>query len=180
MAWKVLNSKYAFDNKFVKVREDTCQLPTGEKADFFTVEIRNWALIVAFTPENKIVLVKQYRHSTGQELIELPAGVLKKEEDSLAAIKREFLEETGYEVIEAEKIGTWYTMSGKSNCQTTVFFGKTGKQIQSQKLDKEEQIEIILKSPKEVIEMILQGQIKTAPFIAGILAVKEKKPEYFS
>ncbi|MBS3061411.1 MAG: NUDIX hydrolase [Candidatus Diapherotrites archaeon] len=179
MAWKVINSKYAFDNKFVKVRQDECLLPNGSSSDFFTVEIRDWALVVAFTPSKEIVLVKQYRHSAGQELIELPAGVMKKDEKPEDAIKREFLEETGMGLKQIEELGAWFTMSGKSNCKTTAFFGITMEQKGAQQLDKEENIHILFKKPKEVLQMIATGEIKTAPYIAGILAAKEKHPEYF-
>lgn len=178
MTWRVLNSAYVFDNPFVRVRQDHCKLPSGLETDFFTVEIRNWAMVVAFTPENDMVLVRQYRHSTGQELIELPAGVIKSGESPKDAIQREFSEETGFELINVEEVGSWFTMSGKSNCQVTVFVGQTGKK-KSQKLDREETVQVLFRPAKKVLEMIRDNEIKTAPYIAGILAVKEKHAHYF-
>lgn len=136
-------------------------------------------MAVAFTPDKKIVLVKQYRHSTGQDLIELPAGVMKQDETPETAIKREFLEETGMVLSDLKPIGTWFTMSGKSSCKTTVFFGLTDGKKSAQNLDKEENVEVLFRKPKEVTQLILSGEIKTAPFIAGILAAKEIYPDYF-
>lgn len=144
------------------------------------MEIKDWTLAVAFTPSKEIVLVKQYRHSPGQELTELPAGVINKNEKPADAIKREFLEETGMELQQLDSIGTWFTMSGKSNCTVSVFFGLTGKHQQTQQLDEEENIQVLFKKPKEVLQMIALGEIKSAIYIAGILAAKEKYPEYFN
>ncbi len=179
MAWKVLNSRYVFNNKFLKIREDSCLLPNNLTSDFFTVEIREWVLVVAFTPDNKIVLVKQYRQSTGEDLIELPAGVIDNNESPEDTIKREFLEETGMELNNLSKMATWFNMSGKSNSKFTAFFGITNNHIGNQKLDNEENIEIILKNPKEVIQMINSSEIKSAPYIASILFAKERYPHYF-
>jgi ADP-ribose pyrophosphatase len=57
--------------------------------------------IVALTPENKLILVEQYRVPMQKAVIELPAGLAGDQEDEheafLEAAKRELLEETGYE-----------------------------------------------------------------------------------
>lgn len=172
-------SRYALETPFVKVREDTCVLPNGKRIEFYTVELKNWATVVAFSDKNEIILVKQYRHSTGETLIELPAGELKKDEDPQTAIKREFMEETGFALEQIEPLGTWYTTSGKSDCEVTAYSGRIGKKIGEQELDAEEQIEILRKPASEVIQMIRNGTIQTAPYIAAIFAAKEKYPKRF-
>ena len=72
-------------------------LPHGrEIKDFYKVTIKDCAAIVALTADGKVVLKKEYRHCYGQDLIEIPAGVLEDEENPLEAAKRELQEETGY------------------------------------------------------------------------------------
>lgn len=63
------------------------------------------AIILAITPENKIVLVEQFRIPLGKRVIELPAGLAgdtpgAANEALATAARRELLEETGYEAKE--------------------------------------------------------------------------------
>jgi ADP-ribose pyrophosphatase len=58
-------------------------------------------VIVAVTPENKVILVEQNRPPVGGRVIELPAGLAgdvagAESEDLAEAARRELLEETGY------------------------------------------------------------------------------------
>ena len=69
--------------------------------------------ILAYTPENKVLLIEQFRMATGKKVIEFPAGLVSdngNEEPVEQAALRELEEETGYT---AEKI-TWLTTSPTS------------------------------------------------------------------
>lgn len=48
------------------------------------------------TPENEVLLVKQFRKPAEKPLLEIPAGKLEKNEEREEAAKRELEEETGY------------------------------------------------------------------------------------
>src|SRR3954463_1841069 len=67
------------------------------------------AIIVAVTPENKLLLVEQFRIPVHARTIELPAGITgdtgTSESDAEAA-KRELLEETGFEAKKIEALTT--------------------------------------------------------------------------
>ena len=56
----------------------------------------DWVNVVARTPDDKLVLVKQFRFGTNDFSLEIPGGVIEKGEDPVAAGVRELLEETGY------------------------------------------------------------------------------------
>ncbi len=55
----------------------------------------------------RIVLIRNYRLSVDERLIEIPAGTLEPGEDPLAAAHRELAEETGYRADSMERI-TWF------------------------------------------------------------------------
>lgn len=179
MNWKIFGSRIIYSDRFCKIRSDSVRLPNGKKTHYFVSEIRDWATIVAFTPKKQIVLTKQYRHPTKRTLIELPAGILKKGEKPLQGIRREFLEETGLNLKKIQKIGCWFTSSGRSNSRIHVFIGKTTGTPKPPQLDPTEQIQLEFKTPKQVVRMIQKGKIQTAPYVAAILAAKEKHPERF-
>lgn len=57
--------------------------------------------IMALDDEDRVLLIRQYRHPVGRYLFEPPAGLLDKpDEDPLAAAKRELAEESGFEAAE--------------------------------------------------------------------------------
>jgi ADP-ribose pyrophosphatase len=73
--------------------------------------------IVAILPDRQVLLVRQYRHPSGQVMTELPAGTLDmlgdgSVEEPLSAAKRELFEETGYRAQRWEKIAEFFTAPG--------------------------------------------------------------------
>src|SRR5690242_9189767 len=98
MEWKVIDSKYLFNEPWLTVRKDECALPNGKVMPaYYVIEYPEWVTAFALTKDNKAVLVKQYRHGLGVTSIETPGGVVDKGESTETAIKRELKEETGYE-----------------------------------------------------------------------------------
>ena len=91
--WKILSSKHVYPN----VRIDHCELPDGQVIEGFVLEYHDWATVVALTPDNQVVMERQYRHGIQKILLELPGGVIDDSDASpLEAARRELLEETGY------------------------------------------------------------------------------------
>jgi ADP-ribose pyrophosphatase len=84
------------------------------------------ALIAAVTPENKLLLVEQYRIPVHARTIELPAGIVGDEpggadESNAEAAKRELLEETGYVAGRIEAVTTGPACSGITSERVTLF-----------------------------------------------------------
>jgi ADP-ribose pyrophosphatase len=84
------------------------------------------AIILAVTPEKKLLLVEQFRIPCHARTIELPAGITGDAPDSadeshVAAAKRELLEETGWWAEEMEALTTGPASSGLTSEQVTLF-----------------------------------------------------------
>ena len=83
-------------------------------------------VIVAVTPERKLLLIEQFRIPVQKNVIELPAGLAGDEhysgEEMVAAAKRELLEETGYEAAEWEELAGGPPSAGFSN-EIMFFYG---------------------------------------------------------
>jgi ADP-ribose pyrophosphatase len=84
------------------------------------------ALIVAVTPDEKVLLVEQYRIPVHARTIELPAGIIGDEPDSTnetiaEAARRELLEETGYTAERIEAVTTGASCSGITSERITLF-----------------------------------------------------------
>jgi 8-oxo-dGTP pyrophosphatase MutT (NUDIX family) len=62
--------------------------------------------IVAVTPADEIVMVKQYRHGSGSIVLEIPGGLVDRGEEPATAAARECLEETGYRAESVHSMGS--------------------------------------------------------------------------
>jgi len=91
--------------------------------------------IVALTPKNEMVLVRQYRHPVRRALLEIPAGGVEGREPLLAAAKREFLEETGFTAPRWKKLGAWYPSPAHTGVVKHVYLALGARRVRAQHLD---------------------------------------------
>jgi 8-oxo-dGDP phosphatase len=96
--WTVLHRRYIYNRApWLVIRQDHVRLPNGrEIPEFWVQEFPPWVSVVAITPKDEIVLVRQFRAGLAQVHYELPAGVADAEEEMEAAARRELAEETGF------------------------------------------------------------------------------------
>ena len=168
--WKILKSKMVIDNPWCKVRQDEVELPNGQIIDDYFVNVRpDIALILPVTPQKEIVFVRQYRHATGEILLELPAGSFNpQEEDSLAAAARELEEETGYIPDKVIQLATLYDNPVKDTNKIHLFIAENVCKSSQQRLDVTEDIEVVLIPVEEVLERVLNKQICVCGTITAI------------
>ena len=79
---------------------ETTRLPNGELLNLEIVRHPGGAAILALDQQNRVCLLRQYRHSIGKWIWELPAGVIEKGEHPITTAKRELREEAGLEADE--------------------------------------------------------------------------------
>ena len=79
------------------LRQQRFRLPNGrEIPDYWISEYPPWVNVVAVTPDDHVVMLRQYRPGIGDVHYEIPAGVVDPGEDVEAAARRELREETGF------------------------------------------------------------------------------------
>ncbi|MEG3911765.1 NUDIX hydrolase [Microcoleus sp. w2-18bC1] len=168
--WKLLRSRFVFNNKWCQVRQDEIELPSGQIIDDFFVNVRpNIALVFATTEQHELLLVRQYRHGVGEILLELPAGSFNPAEESgKSAAARELAEETGYVAEELLELATLYDNPVKDTNSIHLYFAKNVKLARKIKLDITEDIEVVLVPIAEVLVKIKNREICVAGSIAAI------------
>ena len=97
---------------------------TGGIFDWAYFDTPSSVVVVTLTPENKLLLVKQFRFILQQYTYEHPAGGTEIGEDQLAAAKRELFEETGYSSDHIVMLGKYYNMPSETNRWVTVFIAQ--------------------------------------------------------
>lgn len=95
--WRVLDTERVADCRVFEVLARRSQRdPQGPVRTFYTLECPAWVNVVARTAADQLVMVRQFRHGKGAEVLEIPGGLVDPGEEPLAAAARELLEETGY------------------------------------------------------------------------------------
>jgi 8-oxo-dGDP phosphatase len=102
--WKTISRRKVYQNPWISVREDEVRRPDGSGGRYGVVEVGDAVSIVALQ-KNSLCLVRQYRHSWGKRIWEVPCGGIHKGETCLAAAKRELLEESGITAKRWKRLG---------------------------------------------------------------------------
>lgn len=168
--WKTRSSEYLVKKPWATLRVDECELPDGRIAsEYYVLEYPNWVNVVAITEDEKVIMVRQYRHGGDIISLEIPGGVIDGNEKPAEAVKRELLEETGYLFDDLELVSTIYPNPASSNNITYCYLAKDGKKVQEQDLDEHEDIDIEFYSIEEVKEMLLKNEIPQALHVTGLM-----------
>lgn len=179
MNWKLLSSKYLFKDNWLTIRADTCERPDGKIiAPYYVYEFSDWVTAVALTKENKILIVRQYRHALGETILEIPGGCVDATDENLEkAVARELLEETGYAFESFEFLCKTSANPSTNNNLMHVFLAKGGVKVKEQQLDDAEDIEVLLYSVEEVKELIRTNQLLQSMHVTALMYALEKMGE---
>jgi ADP-ribose pyrophosphatase len=141
--WKVLESRYSFQDEWIRLRSETVQLPNDKiLSPYHTLVFPEWVCAVVVTPAHDILLVEQYRHGAKQAMTELPAGTVEAGEEPLAAMQRELLEETGHASEEWHRLGTYVVNGARHTNRVHAFLALNARDVAPQRLDDGEVIHI--------------------------------------
>ena len=169
--WKQLKSEKLIDNRWLTVRKDQVELPNGLIIDdFYSVTISDAAAIVAIDESGNIILKKEFKYATGEELIEIPAGMFEPNEtDGLLVAKRELLEETGYTSDEWTYLGATVESSSKLTNHMHIYMATGCRKVADQNLDSTEDIEVMVVPMNKAVEMIMSNEICCNSSVHGIM-----------
>ncbi len=168
--WRTNRSELVLDNRWAKVRKDVCELPGGQVIDdYYYWEGSDFAQIFALTEDNRVPLVRQYKHGVREVTLELPAGLLSPPEAPIDCARRELLEETGYAATDWQALGTLNVSSAKASTKAHLFLALGASLVAKQRLDATEDIEIMVLSIRDVLELLANGEIRDTSSLATTL-----------
>jgi ADP-ribose pyrophosphatase len=168
-----IDSKPVFSGKILGVRVDTVRLPDGNTATREIVEHGGAVVMVPMPDAESVILVRQYRHPTGQIMLELPAGALGKGEDPDHSAAREMAEETGFVPRQLEKLLEFYVAPGY--CQEKLhLYLATDLVPQKAQGDPDEFVETEVISLAAALNKIASGEICDAKTIIGLLVAARR------
>lgn len=181
--WTVIKEEDVSPSEWMPVLRHTVKLADSSIVDdYYFSPLGNVAMIMAFTTDNKIVLVRQYKHGLGEILVELPGGMQHKNLTMEACAVAELEEETGIKA-DQEALIPLGKISGnptKTNQVTYGYIVRNAVFNTVQKLDATEDIELLTVTPKELLHMIASGGIWVSDTVAFVMKAYLLYPELFA
>jgi 8-oxo-dGDP phosphatase len=123
--WPVVSSAELARGDMVRMRSDMVQMPDGDVVGREVVEHPGAVAVVALDEQERVLLIRQYRHPVGRLLWEIPAGLRDMAgEPPLVTAQRELLEETGYRAADWRVLVDYFTSPGFSTERLRVFLAR--------------------------------------------------------
>lgn len=164
-------AKY-FGSKF-NYEVNRLRLPNGAVGDYACVRHPGGALVVPFTEDGKLVLVKQYRFAMQGRIIEFPAGTIEMGDDALVTVQRELPEEAGYRAQNWRSLGKFPICPGYSDEWIFAYLATGLTKLENPPAqDEDEDIEVLLWTPEEFEIALRRGDRIDAKTIASFYLAK--------
>lgn len=160
----------AFRGRLVRV-----EVESWDGHDYEVVRHPGAAAVLAVTPHDDVLLVRQFRPAVRRALVEIPAGLLDvRDEDALTCAARELFEETGYRHASIELLGGIYTSAGFTDEYIHLFLARTEAEPVG---TPEAGIELLRKPFEEMVRAVRAGRVRDAKTaLALLLAAARQSP----
>ncbi|MDQ6826171.1 MAG: NUDIX hydrolase [Candidatus Eremiobacteraeota bacterium] len=167
--WRTISSTYVVESPFLRLRKDLIELPNGTLVDdYFVREGHGFAVIFALTPDERVVLVRQFRYGIGRVLLELPSGLIAEGEDPQDCALRELAEETGYVGDSVQHVTTLVAEPSNATTSMYLFLVRNARETGTQHLDATEEITVELAPLEQVLQFVRDGSIDVMAQVASI------------
>ena len=170
---QLLSSRVVFKGKVFSVNRDEVIEPGGHR-NIREVIRHNGSVVVLAVDESKnpadpdIILERQYRHAAGQFLLELPAGRVEPGESTLAAAKREMIEETGYRAKKWSLLTKYFASPGFLGEWMQIYLARDIREGIAQP-EEDEKIEVIRVPLSEALRLAGANKIHDGKTLIGLL-----------
>jgi len=137
--------------------------------DFYVMHLADAVHVIALTPDDRLVMVRQFRAGSGRDSLEPPGGLLEPGEDPCAAGARELLEETGYAGDPARLLGTAWSNPSIMTSRIATIVVTNARRVAEPSLDPNEEVCVELVPARDIPAMIADGRIDHALAVLGLL-----------
>ena len=166
--WETASIETVYENKVLSVKEARRFLPGMEPYPFVFISSNPWVNVVAITPEKQMVLIRQWRHGSACDAVEIPGGLVDDGEEPSVAAARELREETGYTADEWIDLGSVNPNPALFDNRCHTFLALEAKPTHPQDPDEHEQIEVFLEPMERVKDMVRNEEIDHSLVVSAL------------
>ncbi|HVS20060.1 MAG TPA: NUDIX hydrolase [Planctomycetota bacterium] len=150
---EVLASECLHAGRIFDVLRERVRLPSGLEVELEFVRHGGAVAIAARRDDGRLVLVRQYRHATGEMLLEVPAGRLEPGEEPEQAARRELEEETGLRAARWRELARFYAAPGFCSERLVLFLAEGLEDCGPERraADPDEEFEVHSLAPAQVL-----------------------------
>ncbi len=169
-AWPRLASQPVFDAGLFSVTRDRTRSPrTGKEHEVYVVHMVDWLMTVPLTEGGELVLVRQYRHGSGETSLEAPGGLHDEaREQPEEGAARELAEETGYGGGVIRFLGELRPQPAFMSNRVRIYLAQGVRRRAEPRPDAGEDLEVVLIDPREVPARIASGEIDNAMTVTAL------------
>jgi ADP-ribose pyrophosphatase len=175
---RVVGSRVLHRGRYLEFRIDTIERADGSRSERDIAGHPGAVAIVAIDPDDRILLVRQWRTPAARVLLEIPAGTLDIDESTGAiedpdlAARRELEEETGYRAAAWQRLASFWTAPGFASELMHLYLAtELTAAHPDQRLgpDEDEHLKLERRSLADALAAVDRGEIADAKSIVGLL-----------
>jgi ADP-ribose pyrophosphatase len=171
MNFEVLNREVLFEGRIFNVERVEARLPDGRLNNYDLVDHGGSVTVIPFDQDGNVWFVRQYRLGALKVLLELPAGVIEKDESPEDCAHREIREETGLAAENLKLLGQMYLAPGYSTELMYVYLA-TGLSPNPLRADADEFLQNIAIPVEQIYDMVRNDEINDSKSLAALLLVQ--------
>jgi 8-oxo-dGTP pyrophosphatase MutT (NUDIX family) len=173
-AWPVSESEIVHSTgRVIAIRRDRLEPPGREAFTRDVVEHPGAVGIVALDEDERVLLVRQYRHPVGHRLLEPPAGLLDVQgEDYRVGAERELWEEAATKAADWRVLVDAFTSPGMTSEAVRIFLARdlSASDEAYDRLHEEADMEVVRAPLADVVKAVLAGDLHNPVLVMGALA----------
>lgn len=174
-SYSILSSRIVFEGRIVSVRQDEVQMSDSSTGRRDVVVHPGAVGVIALDEQDRVVMIRQFRHPVRSYLWEVPAGLKDVADEPLVeTARRELLEEAGIVASRWDRLLDLYASPGGSSEEVTIFLARelslaerpADFALSAEELD----LEVCRVPLADALIAVQQGRVRNSLAVAGVLA----------